>query len=177
MSNCAQQTSRRSQPLSEQLEATDVKSHRETTMLQADWLHEGGTGTRGMWSNWKTDPIQQSPSESGKSLSQLRNPPSLYRNLSFITVFKRAHHWSLSWGRCIQSTTSSPISLRCILKLSSHLGLGLRNSLLFRFPDQNLVWISRFTHACYMTWPSYLPRFDHSNNIWWSVKVMKLLMT
>jgi hypothetical protein len=26
-------------------------------------------------------------------------------------VFTRAHNWSLSWARCIQSTPSNPISL------------------------------------------------------------------
>jgi hypothetical protein len=29
------------------------------------------------------------------------------------------------------------------------------------------------TYACYMSHPSY-PSFDHVNNIWWSVQVMKL---
>jgi len=42
----------------------------------------------------------------------------------FITVFTRAHHWFLSWARCIQSTSSHPISLTSILLLFSHLRLG-----------------------------------------------------
>jgi hypothetical protein len=30
-------------------------------------------------------------------------------------LFTRAHHWSLSWSRCIQSTFSHPVSLRSIV--------------------------------------------------------------
>jgi hypothetical protein len=43
----------------------------------------------------------------------------------FIIVFTRPRHWSLSWGRCIQSTTSYQISVRSILILSSYLHLSL----------------------------------------------------
>jgi len=39
----------------------------------------------------------------------------------FITVFTSAHHWSLSWARWIQSTTSHAISVRSIQIPSSHL--------------------------------------------------------
>jgi hypothetical protein len=31
-------------------------------------------------------------------------------------------------------------------------------------------------HACYMKPPSYLPWFEHSYNIWWSVHDMKFLI-
>jgi len=40
----------------------------------------------------------------------------------------------------------------------------------FRFSDHH-------SHTFYMPSPSYLPRFDHPNNILWSVQVMKLLIT
>jgi len=43
-----------------------------------------------------------------------------------------------------------------------------------RFSDQNFVHSSQFSNPCYMPSPSY-PWFDHPNNIWWSVQVMKLL--
>jgi hypothetical protein len=49
-------------------------------------------------------------------------------------------------------------------------------SLPFRFPDQNFVCISHLFHACCMSHPSHTPRFDHPNNIWRSVQVMKLLI-
>jgi hypothetical protein len=35
----------------------------------------------------------------------LRNFPKFYWTRKFITVFKRANYWSLSWGRWIQSIT------------------------------------------------------------------------
>jgi hypothetical protein len=33
-----------------------------------------------------------------------------------------------------------------------------------------------FSHACYMSHSSHPPWFDHLDNIWWSVRVMKLLI-
>jgi len=56
---------------------------------------------------------------------QLIKFPASYRTSSFITVYTRAHHGSLSWARCIQSTSSHPISLRFILMLYSHQCLSL----------------------------------------------------
>jgi len=50
--------------------------------------------------------------------------PALHGTRRFITVFTRSSHWCLSWARCIQSTTSHPLSLRFILLLFSHLRLG-----------------------------------------------------
>jgi hypothetical protein len=32
------------------------------------------------------------------------------------------------------------------------------------------------SHACYMPRPSYPPRFEYSDNIWWSVNFVKLLI-
>jgi hypothetical protein len=48
-------------------------------------------------------------------------------------------------------------------------------SLPFKFSDQNCVCISDFSHACYIPRPSHIPLFDHPNNIWWRVPVLKLL--
>jgi len=56
--------------------------------------------------------------------------PAFYRNQSFITMFTRACHCSISWARWIQSTPSQPISLRSILTLSSHLYKGLPSAFL-----------------------------------------------
>jgi hypothetical protein len=50
--------------------------------------------------------------------------PAIYRVRIFITAFTSAHHWSVSWARCIQSTPSHPTSLRSILMLSSHIRLS-----------------------------------------------------
>jgi hypothetical protein len=49
-------------------------------------------------------------------------------------------------------------------------------SLPFRFSDQNIVWISYFTHGGYMPLPFLRPWNYHPNNIWWSVQVVKLLI-
>jgi len=43
----------------------------------------------------------------------------------------------------------------------------------FKFSDQKFVCISHLSHGCYMHHLSHYPWFDHPNNIWWSVQVMK----
>jgi hypothetical protein len=43
----------------------------------------------------------------------------------------------------------------------------------FRFPEQKDVYISRLSHACYMTHLPHLPLFDHLKNNWWSVQDIK----
>jgi hypothetical protein len=60
----------------------------------------------------------------------LKNFPAFYGTRSFITVFTRALHWSLSRARSNQYIPSHPISLRSILVLSTHLRLGLPSDLL-----------------------------------------------
>jgi hypothetical protein len=47
--------------------------------------------------------------------------------------------------------------------------------LLYRICNQNILLISHLSHACRMPRLSYT-QFDHPNNIWWSVQVMKLLV-
>jgi hypothetical protein len=49
-------------------------------------------------------------------------------------------------------------------------------SLPFKFSDQNFVCVSHLSHACYILCQSNPPCFDHPNNVWWSVQVMKLLI-
>jgi len=46
----------------------------------------------------------------------------------------------------------------------------------FRFSNQIIVCASHLFHACYLPRPSRLPWFDHPNNIWWSLQVVKLLI-
>jgi len=67
--------------------------------------------------------MQKSTSWEANSHSK---PPRFTRSL--ITVFIWSRHWSLSWTRCIQSTTSNLISLRSIL-ISTHQRLGLPSGL------------------------------------------------
>jgi hypothetical protein len=44
------------------------------------------------------------------------------------------------------------------------------------FQDFRSKQCMHFSHAGYMPHPSHPPWFDHPNNIWWSVQVIKLLI-
>jgi hypothetical protein len=93
----------------------------------------GNISNRGLHHDTKVNSMQQSFS---LSLSWSTNSPP------FITMFTRAHHWSLSWATCIQSTPSYPISQISILILSCHLHIDLVSgewSLPSRFSNQNVV--------------------------------------
>jgi hypothetical protein len=109
-------------------------------------------------------------------VAQLVSFLAFYGTQRFVTVFTRACQWSLFWARWIRSICSHPISLRSILILSSHLYLGFWMVLPFRLSNQRTVCISHIYDACYMSHPSHPPWFDHPDNIWWSVKVIKLLI-
>jgi hypothetical protein len=73
----------------------------------------------------------------------LKNFPAFYGTRSFITVFARALHRSLSRARWIQPVPSHPVSLRSILILSTHLRLGhLSGSILLAFPPISYIYSS-----------------------------------
>jgi hypothetical protein len=59
----------------------------------------------------------------------LKKFPAFYGTRRFITIFTTARHWSLSWARRIQSTSSHTVSPRFVLILSSKLCLGLPSGL------------------------------------------------
>jgi hypothetical protein len=91
-------------------------------------------------------------------------------------VFTSAHHWSISWARCIQSTPSHSISLRSILIVSSNLLRGL--------PTVQQVCINLESHltAFYIKHDTVLPAkihldswylFSHSLLLWIS-KIPKI---
>ena len=44
------------------------------------------------------------------------------------------------------------------------------------FLQQNPVWTSSLLHTCHMPRPSHSSWFDHPNNIWWGVQIIKLLL-
>ena len=98
--------------------------------------------------------------------------PAFYGTRSFITALTSARHLSLSWARSIQSIPSHPTSRRPILILSSCRRPGLPSDLSLRFPQQNSVYASPLSHACYMPRPSHSSRFYHPHNIGWAVQII-----
>jgi hypothetical protein len=96
---------------------------------------------------WSRDLLQN------LTVMQLVNKSStFYGTQRFITMFTTAHHWSLSWARCIQSTPFSPVShQRSILTLSSHVCLGVSSGLFLSVIQTNIVYvflISSMRAAC-----------------------------
>ena len=49
-------------------------------------------------------------------------------------------------------------------------------SLSLKFPHQNPVYSPPLSHTCYLPCPSHSSRFGLSNNIWWGVWIIKLLI-
>jgi len=58
-----------------------------------------------------TNFMEQSSSSETNSHSAGQEIVIFYRIKRFITSFRRTHHWSLSWARCIQFTLSYPIPI------------------------------------------------------------------
>jgi hypothetical protein len=147
-------------------------------LLKVQWtlnLSEGRTefSFRSYW-HWEAAMLNSEWSDA--MFTQLANKlHAFYGTPSFITVFTMTRKWSLYWARCIQSTPSHPNSPRYTVTLYFHLRLGLLSSL-FSCSNQYIVCICHFFHACYMSYPSNPAWFDHPNNIWWGVQVVKLLI-
>jgi len=113
-----------------------------------------------IWNVDITNSMEQSPSWKDTIYSASQKNHRLLYNPKVHDVFTTTRHWSLSWVRWIQSSTSPP-SLRSFLIWSFHLRLCLPSSL--------FVCISHVFHACYMPRPSHPPWLDHPNNYLWSV--------
>jgi len=115
--------------------------------------------------------MEQSPWKANNESANQEIPPR------FIIVFTAAHHWSLSWVICNQSTPTHPISLRSILILPTHLHLGRPiGHFPVGFPTKYCARFS-FLQACYVSRPPHPAWFDHPNNIWWTVLIINLLIT
>jgi len=86
-------------------------------------------------------------------------------------------YWSLSCTRliCSMSSRLNPFLLRHIPPLSSDLCVGIPSTLSPNFYQLKFCMHFSSSHVCYMSRPSHPPWLDHSNNISWSVQVMKLL--
>jgi hypothetical protein len=76
--------------------------------------------------------------------------PSFYGTRRFITMFTRARHWSLSWVRWIQSTSSHPVSIYILIP-SSHLRLGLQSCLFPSCLPTETLYAFFIPPACHMS--------------------------
>jgi len=95
--------------------------------------------------------------------------PVVYGIWRFITVFTRAHHLFLSWGRSIQFTPPSyffKINFNIILPTVPRFS---KFSLPLRFPHQHPVCSFPLSHTCHISF-SLIDR----PNIWWGVEIMML---
>jgi hypothetical protein len=91
-------------------------------------------------------------------------------------MLKIALHSSLSWARWIQFRPSQPIYRRSFLIFYSSSPRSSKWSPPLMLSSQTFVYISHLSHAIYMPRQSPPPWFDHPNNIWWRVQIMKLLI-
>jgi hypothetical protein len=97
---------------------------------------------------------------------------AFYGIREFITVFRGARLWSLSWDRRNQFTSSHYVSLRYIL-ISFYLCL---NFLVGSFLHALLTVLFMHASLTHATSPAqYSPSFDNFNNICWRLQIMKLL--
>jgi len=88
--------------------------------------------------------VEQNPSCEDKSHSASKEIPCLPWNLRVHYHIHKAHHWSLSWARCIQSVHFHLISLRSILTSSHHYRSSEWSSP-FTFCKLNFVCISHYS--------------------------------
>ena len=72
------------------------------------------------------------------------------------------------------TTPSQLLKKHCNIIPSSTLS-SYKWTLSLRVHHQNPKCTSPVSHTCYMPCSSHYSRFDHLNNIWWAVQVMKLL--
>ena len=108
--------------------------------------------------------------------SQLLNTfPALYTYLSFITMFTRARHLSLSWVTSIQYTLHYT-SWRYISILSSHMGSGVKSGLFpSDFPTETpyaLLYPIRTIRPAHIILLNLIVPL----NMWCGVQIMKLLI-
>ena len=79
----------------------------------------------------------------------------------------------LSQTNPVHALTSHLLKIHHIIILPSMPGSS-KWSLSLRFPHLNPVYTSSLPYICYIPCPSHSSRFDHPNNIWWAVHIIKL---
>jgi hypothetical protein len=97
-------------------------------------------------------------------LQLVKKLPAFYGTRRFITALTSAHHLSLSWASCIQSTHPHPTSQRFILILSSHLCLGLPGGLLPSGIPTKTLYTLLPSPIC-TTCPAHLILLDYKSDV------------
>jgi hypothetical protein len=92
-------------------------------------------------------------------LQLVKKFPAFYGTRMFITASTCARHLSPSWASSIQSIPTHPTSWRSILKLSSHLRLGLLSGL-FRSGFLTKTLYTPFHSPTRATCPAHLILLD-----------------
>ena len=113
------------------------------TDLQTGWQTHGEVQrrilTRSYLLTYLATPWCRAPLEKLTGLQLVKKFPAFHGTRKFITVLTSVRHLSLSWASPIQSIYPHPTSWRSILKLSTHLRLGLPSGLFpSDFPTKTL---------------------------------------
>jgi len=121
-----------------------------------------------------THSIEQGPSWENNQLSANQEIPCIYWNPKF---HYRIHKCPPPVPLIQIDPVHAPTFyfLRSILILSSHLRLGLPSGLFPSGFTTKTLYTSSLHHTCYMPRRSHSSRFDHPNNVWWRVQIIKLI--
>ena len=99
----------------------------------------------------------------------------VYATCSFNAASTRTLQWSLSWIPFIQLSKVSPISVRSILIMSSHVCLDCP-TVLFPISLAAKIWRKLIFRSCCMSYSLQPSWFNHSDYSMWAVQTMKFLI-
>jgi len=130
---------------------------------------------RRLLTNQPTNNMEQSPSWESNRSSASQEIPRIIRSPE---VHYRKHK---SPPPVPILNQISPVNatfhfLRSILILSPFYNRVFQVALSLRFPHQNPVYASPLPYTCHMPRPFQPSCFDHPNNIWWALQIIKLLI-
>ena len=103
----------------------------------------------------------------------VRRFSAFYRTRRFIIAFTSVHH--LSQFDPVHAPTSHFLKIHLNIIFPSMPGSSNWSPSL-RFPHQNLVYASLFSHTYYMLRPSYSFWFDQQKYIVWGVQIIKVFI-